>query len=77
MARIFEPAQDRATPVEKFNKEKFEKDKRHRRLIPKEHLNIIDGMEVIDNQIDYVVSGIKFYIYPVLPEWCEEEQDGD
>lgn len=58
----------------KFSKEKFKKDKRHNKLIPKEHVDIIDGMEVIDQQIEYKVGVIRHYLYPVLPEWCEEEE---
>lgn len=58
----------------KFSAAKFCKDKRYRHLLPESHLSILDGLTVTDGQIDYEVDGEEFYLYPILREWCEEEQ---
>lgn len=58
----------------KFSAVKFKRDKRYRRALPESHLAILDGMAVTDGQIDYEVDGEEFYLYPVLPGWCEEAE---
>ena len=59
----------------KFSATKFKKDKRYRRLLSESHLEVLDGLEVVNEHIDYEVDGEEFYLYPVIPEWCEEEQE--
>jgi len=61
----------------KFSKEKFRKDKRYRRLLTEDQLEVLDGREVVDERIDYEVDGEEYCLYPVIPEWCEEVQNGD
>jgi hypothetical protein len=58
----------------KFSASKFRKDKRYRRLLPDSHLAVLDGREVVDEHINYEVDGEEFYLYPVIPEWCEVEK---
>lgn len=56
----------------RFNARKFKKNaKQLRRLIPESHLKELDGKEVVGGKIEYMADGEEFYLYPVLPEWCE------
>lgn len=66
-----------------FNKEKFLKNAPKgilRQL--KDHLDILDGVEVIfdgrygkDGYIpQYFVNGQEYHLYPVCREWCVEKQ---
>ena len=43
-------------------------------LLPDSHLAVLDGREVVDEHINYEVDGEEFYLYPVIPEWCEVEK---
>lgn len=82
MARIFEPVQERPIPItRKFSKEKFLKNAQ--RAIKQKlgsHIDTLNGM-VVDFTDDerhgaigyYIHEGKEHYLYPVLPEWCEEE----
>ena len=58
----------------KFSRKKFERnaDKGILRLVPKEHRAALDGKEVVNGEIEYMVGNDKFCLYPVFPEWCEE-----
>lgn len=58
----------------KFSVEKFRKNAEHaiRKRVPQPHLDILDGMEVTRDTLEYQVDGEKFYLFPVYPEWCEE-----
>lgn len=65
----------------KFSKEKFKKNapKGIQRQLA-EHLNVLDGQEVIfdgkygkDGYIkQYFVNGKEYYLYPVYKTWCVE-----
>lgn len=64
----------------KFSKAKFRKNasKGIVRQLGK-HVDVLDGMEVdfsedgVNGTVEYEYEGEEFYLYPVLPEWCEEE----
>ena len=48
----------------------------------KDHLDIIDGMEVIKEKNHYmipfyVVDGKSFYMYPISRNWCTENKQED
>ncbi|WP_230397995.1 hypothetical protein [Novisyntrophococcus fermenticellae] len=60
----------------RFSVEKFRKNAEHaiRKRVPQPHLDILDGMEVTRDTLEYQVDGEKFYLFPVYPEWCEEEE---
>lgn len=58
----------------KFSANKFRKDRRYRHILPNSNLAVLDGMAVINEGIYYEVDGEEWYLYPVLPEWCEEKQ---
>lgn len=57
----------------KFNAKKFmsNADSIARKSVPELHRQVLDGREVIDGQIDYSLDGKDYYLYPVLPEWCD------
>ena len=57
----------------RFNAKKFaaNADAVCRKSLPESHREVLNGMEVKEGQIEYVVDGEEFYIYPVLPEWCD------
>ncbi len=57
----------------KFNSKKFmiNADSVCERAIPKSHREALDGKEVVNGEIEYSVSGEDWYLYPVLPEWCD------
>ncbi len=57
----------------KFNKKKFaaNADSVCRKLLPESHRQALDGKEVVDGQINYEADGEEWYLYPVLPEWCD------
>lgn len=59
----------------KFSAKKFSQNASAicKKLIPESHRRVLDGMEVIDGQIDYEVDGEEYYLYPVELEWCEED----
>jgi hypothetical protein len=63
-----------------FSKQKYKQFK-HGTNLPESHLNAIDGKEVIFKHIsgdkfgiveEYKADGQEWYLYPVMPEWCEE-----
>lgn len=41
------------------------------RLLPESHRKELDGKPVINGQIEYEADGESWYLYPVLPEWCD------
>ena len=43
-----------------------------RKLLPESHRLVLDGKEVIGGKIYYEAEGAEWYLYPVLPEWCDE-----
>lgn len=60
-----------------FNAERFREDTSTRGLLPKEHIDELDGLEVIFNNDSqygsvphYRVNNEDLYIYPVLRTWC-------
>lgn len=57
----------------KFSVKKFaaNADKVCRKAVTEPHRQALDGKEVVDGQIDYSVDGKEYYLYPVLPEWCD------
>lgn len=57
----------------KFNAEKFRAnaDSVCKKALPESHRQALDGKEVADEKIIYSVGGEEFYLYPVLPEWCD------
>lgn len=58
----------------KFSKEKFLKhaDNLTRNRL-REHLNILNGMEVEHgSQIHYTVDGKPWLLYPVMDTWCDQ-----
>ena len=64
----------------KFSKELFKKnsDKSTQRLIGS-HLDSVDGKDVdfvgdVYGTCWYVHEGVEYMLYPVLKEWCDEEQ---
>lgn len=64
----------------KFSKKKFEVNAESyvKKLIPESHRNAVDGLPVRFEDsgfgaVDYVVDGEEHTLYPVYPEWCEED----
>lgn len=57
-----------------FSAAEFRKDKHFRGRLPKDHLAVLDGREVVEGVIEYEVDGEPWMLYPVLPEWCEAEE---
>lgn len=57
----------------KFSAKKFSKnaDSICRKRLPESHRNVLDGKEVVDGKIEYEADGKEYYLYPVLPEWCD------
>lgn len=57
----------------KFNAKKFSSnaDSVSRKSLPETHRQALDGKTVVDGQIEYSVDGEDYYLYPVLPEWCD------
>ncbi len=57
----------------RFNAKKFaiNADSICRRTIPESHRKVLDGKEVVDGKIEYSADGQDWYLYPVLPEWCD------
>lgn len=57
----------------KFNAKKFvaNADSICRKLLPESHRRALDSREVLDGKIDYEADGKEWYLYPVLPEWCD------
>lgn len=47
-----------------------------RKALPESHRRELDGKEVINGQIEYNADGNEWYLYPVLPEWCDGDDDG-
>lgn len=47
-----------------------------RKALPESHRQALDGKEVINGQIEYTADGYEWYLYPVLPEWCDGDDDG-
>ncbi len=64
----------------RFSVEKFRKNAEHaiRKRVPQPHLDVLDGMEVEKEnhfgKISYVADRNEWWLYPVYPEWCEEEE---
>ena len=57
----------------KFNARKFldNADSVCKKALPESHRQELDGKKVVDGQIEYTVDGQEYYLYPVLPEWCD------
>lgn len=57
----------------KFNADRFLKyaDNISKKLVTEPHRKALDGKEVIDGEIRYSIDGEEYYLYPVLPEWCD------
>lgn len=57
----------------KFNAKKFtaNADSACRKRLPESHRQALDGKKVVDGQINYEADGKAWYLYPVLPEWCD------
>ena len=57
----------------RFNAKKFASnaDSVSRKSLPETHRQELDGKTVVDGQIEYSVDGEDYYLYPVLPEWCD------
>lgn len=61
----------------KFSKDNFNKNAtRAIKKMVSNHLDILNGMEVIFNEefgeIEYTVGGEEFCLYPIYRNWCEE-----
>jgi hypothetical protein len=67
-----------------FSKQKYKQSDygRSGKSIPESHLDALDGKEVIFKKIsgdrfgiveEYEADGQEWYLYPVMPEWCEEK----
>lgn len=61
----------------RFSMKKFRKNAENaiKKRVPQPHLDILDGMEVTVTRdtLEYQVDGEKFYLFPVCPEWCDED----
>lgn len=44
-----------------------------RKALPASHRQALDGKEVIDGKIEYSADGCGWYLFPVLPEWCDDD----
>lgn len=58
----------------KFSAERFRKNAEQaiRKRVPQSHLDVLDGMEVTGDTLEYQVDGEEYYLFPVYTEWCEE-----
>ena len=56
----------------KFSAKKFSAnaDSVCKKSLPESHRKALDGKEVVGGKIDYEVDGSEWYLYPVLPNWC-------
>ncbi len=58
----------------RFNAKKFlaNADSVCRKTIPESHREALNGKEVLNEQIEYRADGEDWFLYPVLPEWCDD-----
>jgi hypothetical protein len=67
-----------------FSKQKYKQSKYSKmgKPLPESHLDALDGKDVIFKKMsgdrlgiveDYEADGQEWYLYPVMPEWCEEK----
>lgn len=64
-----------------FSKEKYKQSKYSRmtKLLPESHLAALECKKVTFKSgdrfgiVEYEADGQEWYLYPVLPEWCEEK----
>lgn len=63
-----------------FSRKRFEENAEPyvKKLVPENHRTALDGLPVqfvgeSFGTVDYEVQGEEFTLYPVYPEWCEEE----
>ncbi|WP_333792022.1 hypothetical protein [Muricomes intestini] len=60
----------------KFSKDKFRRNAPHaiRKALPESHRDVLDGMEVTRDTLEYQVDGEEYYLFLVYAEWCEVEK---
>ncbi|MBS7578313.1 MULTISPECIES: hypothetical protein [unclassified Enterococcus] len=67
-----------------FSKKKFQEraGMAIKRQLSKDHLDIVDGMEVVKEKNHYMIpfytiNGKNFYMYPISRNWCTESKQGN